>query len=120
MLDVNDPARLSTTGSNTVRIAQLNDDARRHLNCNVVATPGFRALPPHTRRALLEQLVTFDKFDGDNDPHGERDFGKLTADGVEAFWKIDYYDLALSAASPDPANPAITARVLTLMLVSEY
>ena len=120
MLDVNDPARLLTTGSNTVRIAQLNDDARRRLNCNVVATPGFRAQSPHTRRALLEQLVTFDTFDGDNDPHGEHDFGKLTAHDVEAFWKIDYYDLALSAASPDPANPAITARVLTLMLVSEY
>ena len=79
MLDVNDPARLHSTGNNTVRIAQLNDDARRHLNCNVVATPGFRAQSPHTRRALLEQLVTFDKFDGDNDPHGEHDFGKLTA-----------------------------------------
>jgi hypothetical protein len=31
------------------------------------------------------------------------------------FWKIDYYDLAGECGSSDPANPAVTRRVLTVM-----
>jgi hypothetical protein len=36
------------------------------------------------------------------------------------FWKFDYYDLDLQMASLDPANPDITARILTIMLEDEY
>jgi hypothetical protein len=34
--------------------------------------------------------------------------------------KIDYYDRMLRDASPNPADPAVTRRVLTLMLASDY
>ena len=37
-----------------------------------------------------------------------------------AFRKIDYYDRATEAGSPDPADPAVTTRVLTLMRADEY
>ena len=30
------------------------------------------------------------------------------------------YDRTLTVASPNPANPAVTTRVLTIMLVEEY
>lgn len=54
------------------------------------------------------------------DPHSEHDFGAFTLHGERLFFKIDYYDLGLTAHSPDPADPAVTQRVLTIMLASEY
>ena len=50
----------------------------------------------------------------------EHDFGKVTYDGIECFWKIDYYDTTLTHLSPDPSDPVVTERVLTIMLTSEY
>ena len=39
---------------------------------------------------------------------------------VYIVWKIDDYDTGLQAASPDPSDPSVTTRVLTIMLASEY
>lgn len=38
----------------------------------------------------------------------------------KVFWKIEAYDRDLRFGSEDPANPAVTRRVLTIMLASEY
>ena len=65
-------------------------------------------------------VSAFSDFSEDNDPHGERDFGAFEIGGQRLFWKIDYYDLDLALASPDAADPAVTRRILTLMLAEEY
>lgn len=74
--------------------------------------------------AFVQEAFTavrsFDKFDKDNDPWGEHDFGAFELDGEKLFWKIDAYDLSMSMGSPNPANEAVTRRVLTVMLAAEY
>jgi hypothetical protein len=121
--------------SRAERIARLNDLARRAMGiaCIVVATEGIRALPEADQSRLRELIETFDLFTPDNDPYGERDFGAIYqgVDGVwsvsrsvdvamTVFWKIDAYDRALGFGSEDPADPAMTRRVLTIMLAVEY
>jgi len=41
-------------------------------------------------------------------------------DGHRIFFKIDYLDQAVTCHSPDPADPSVTKRVITIMLVEEY
>jgi len=86
----------------------------------VMITAGVEAVPRDQRRMLLEKVRAFDAFTNDNDPHGEHEFGSINEGGVRCFWKIDYYDRATEMGSPDPADPAVTTRVLTVMLADEY
>ncbi len=79
-----------------------------------------RALGPTFLEAALAAVAGFERFDADNDPHGEHDFGALSVEGHRLLWKVDCYDSTLTAGSPDPADPAVTTRVLTLMLAKEY
>ena len=101
-------------------IAQLNDQHRALPGSGWVMTPGVQALGALTLVQAVAAVTGFSDFSEDNDPHGERDFGAFEIDDQRLFWKIDYYDLALAMASPDPADPALTRRVLTLMLAEEY
>lgn len=72
------------------------------------------------RANLLSSVRTFASFDENNDPYGEHDFGSIIQNGCRYFWKIDAYDKTLEFASPDPGNPSVTTRVLTIMLAEEY
>jgi Protein of unknown function (DUF3768) len=103
------------------RIRALNDAFRRSfVGGTVVVTAGFESLSSDRRRFILARIRTFDNFDEDNDPHGEHDFGLIEDGDVRCFWKIDYYDTDLELMSPDAADPSVTMRVLTVMLVDEY
>jgi hypothetical protein len=44
----------------------------------------------------------------------------LEVNGTMIFFKIDYYDQTLKSQSPEPTNPAVTERVMTIMLADEY
>jgi Protein of unknown function (DUF3768) len=68
----------------------------------------------------VEAVRTFATFGRTNDPHSEHDFGAVEINGEKFFWKIDYYDLAMSQHSVDPSDPEATIRVLTLMRADEY
>ena len=103
------------------KVRTLNDAFRRSLSGgSVMMTPGIAALGPEAVGRLVRTLITFDDFSHENDPHGEHDFGAFDADGERVFFKIDYYDKDLQAHSPDPTDPKVTQRVLTLMLSNEY
>lgn len=62
----------------------------------------------------------FADFSEENDPHGEHDFGSFRYNGELIYWKIDYYDKAMEFGSPDPADPAVTTRILTILLAEEW
>jgi len=102
-------------------IARLNDKLRKGgSGGQLVVTNGVYALAGYDSRELLQALADYDAFDSDNDPHGERDFGDIQVFGTDLLWKIDYYDLQLEYASPDPTDSEVTVRVLTVMLEHEY
>ena len=83
-------------------------------------TSGVQALGPVALAAILMKLTVFSDFNRDNDPYGERDLGLFDHGGERILWKIDAYDQAMQGGSPDPADPAVTTRVLTNMLAEEY
>ena len=102
-------------------IARLNDKLRKDgKGGSIVVTSGVSALPHYDSRELFKALAAYDRFDIYNDPHGERDFGDIEVFGTDLLWKIDYYDQRLEFGSPDPADPEVTVRVLTVMLESDY
>jgi hypothetical protein len=82
--------------------------------------PGIRALPHALQSRIANQVQTFTAFTPDNDPHGEHDFGAFTIEGRKVFWKIDCYAPDMVHGSENPADPAATRRVLTIMLAEEY
>ena len=101
-------------------IAELNDRARKQGSCRLVATAGVAALPIEQLHALMQLVKGYNAFEGGNDPHGERDFGTINFEGATYLWKIDYYaDTSYRAGAKNPADTR-TARVLTIMLASEY
>ncbi|MCJ2055664.1 DUF3768 domain-containing protein [Methylobacterium sp. J-048] len=119
--------RIHNAGSNpaaadpVARVRALNDAFRRSFaGGQVVETPGVVDLREADRIALLLAVRRFDRFDAENDPHGEHDFGAVKVGGERFFWKIDAYDRALLGHSPDPIDPAVTTRVLTIMRADEY
>jgi hypothetical protein len=113
----------TTTNAETKsdRIRALNDAFRRtFVGGAVMITAGVEALPLDQRRSLLAKVRAFDVFSEDNDPHAEHDFGAVDEAGGRFFWKLDFYDRNMEFGSPDPADPAVTTRVLTVMRADEY
>src|SRR3954447_13408983 len=81
---------------------------------------GIIDLGAKRQMAILSAIAAFDGFDPGDDPYGEHDFGPLTVEGERIFFKIDYLDRSLTGHSPDPTDPTVTARVLTIMLAEDY
>tara|TARA_B100001245_G_C22795657_1_gene383646 strand:- start:95 stop:496 length:402 start_codon:yes stop_codon:yes gene_type:complete len=128
---INQESERSTT------IAKQNDEFRKGMRCialgdllmvtkktdlkgEVFITQGISALNAYVRNMIFKMVQEFDQFNEDNDPYGEHDFGSIEFRGNSIFWKIDYYDLKREMGSPDPCDPSVTHRVLTIMLAEEY
>ena len=106
----------------THRIRALNDALRRREpdTGDLVITSGVAEKGRDFVARVLKAVREFDAFTEDNDPHCEGDFGNFTMGPDTVFWKVDYYDGTMRGASPDPADPNVTQRVLTVMLAEEY
>jgi hypothetical protein len=105
----------------TTRIRELNDALRTTLAGGiVVTTDSVKALPAMVQANALVLMAQFDAFGPENDPHGTHDFGNFVFCGRTFYFKIDCYDPDLAFGSEDPADPAKTTRVLTLMLAEDY
>ena len=105
----------------TQRIRALNDELRQNLAGGVaVMTPGVAALGQEAVDRIVKTIAVFDDFCHANDPYEEHDFGAFDADGHRIFFKIDYFDESLTYHSPDPADPSVTKRVITILLAEEY
>ena len=105
------------------KIALLNDKARKGLlpgSTKMLLTRMVAALPELELAHLRSAVASFDDFNEDDDPYGERDFGAIELGGKRYFWKIDYYDRSLRFGAEDPTDISDTMRVLTLMHASEY
>ena len=102
-------------------VRRLNDRLRMTgEGGRIFITRGIQALSPQTVVNILAAVASFDAFNRHNDPYGEHDCATLEAEGHTVLWKIDYYDATMSYGSENPADPMVTTRVLTVMLVSEY
>jgi hypothetical protein len=107
--------------TDTDRIRTLNDELRQNLlGGGAVMTPGIAALGADAINRLVKTIATFDDFCNANDPYDEHDFGMFDFDGVPVMFKIDYYDKNMQLHSPNPADPSVTERIITLMLAEEY
>ena len=105
----------------TEQIRNLNDELRQNfIGGRAVITPGVAALGQAAVDRIVKTIAVFDDFCQANDPYGEHDFGAFEAEGHTIFFKVDYFDSTLTHHSPDPADPAVTERVLTIMLAEEY
>ena len=102
-------------------IRAVNDKLRVELTGGrVMMTAGLLALGLEMQARVLAAVRAFDAFTEENDPWGEHDMGALDVAGHRIFFKLDYYDTKMTYLSDDPADPAKTVRVLTIMLAYEY
>ncbi|KQP00330.1 DUF3768 domain-containing protein [Methylobacterium sp. Leaf91] len=118
------PSSVEADPASTTRIERvrgLNDAFRRSFaGGHVMMSCGIATLPVGLRHEAEVAVKPFAAFSVADDPHGEHDFGAFDLAGQRCFWKIDTYDRAMVSHSPDPADPAVTVRVLTIMLAEEY
>ena len=98
------------------KIIELNDLLRTTFKGGrVQMTPDLYALEPALRGRALFFLSKYRKFD----PQSEHDWGTFIFGGYAFEWRIEYRDATGAGLSSNPADPAVTFRVLTLFVVAD-
>ncbi|MDR6267273.1 DUF3768 domain-containing protein [Roseobacter sp. N2S] len=119
-----------TFSATALAIAEQNDRFRTTWGADfsvpgqIVMTRGVADLSPAAKAIIMQRVQTFSVFNEDNDPYGDHTFGafefEIAGNTYSIFWKIDLYDRDYCMGSDDPANVAVTRRVLTVLHASEY
>ena len=108
----------------SISIAAQNDLFRQTFDPTmgrVTVTQTVYALPEKTKHFLFLQVQDYTDFKPDgNDDYCEHDFGIINLDGGTYYFKIDYYDKSYEKGSENPANPAVTNRLLMIMARQDY
>lgn len=103
------------------QIAALNDRLRVTGDGGRVFITGSLAnAPQEIKEAVITKIRLFTEFDDENNPHGEHDFVSVKVGTEVYFAKIDYYDKSMEGGSPDPADPSVTERVMSIFHSSDY
>ena len=103
------------------RIRALNDELRKTgAGGKTYLSRGILSKGADFIAKATAAVRSFDAFTNDNDPWQEHDCATLDVDGEPVMFKVDYYDENMEYGSPDPADPRLTRRVLTIMLASDY
>jgi Protein of unknown function (DUF3768) len=74
----------------------------------MILTPAFAVVALHA-------MSRYSKFD----PESEHDWGVFIFAGYAFVWQIEYRGRDGVGSSPDPADPEITCRVLTLYIIED-
>ncbi len=110
-----------TENANAAKIRAENDQFRKTgRGGRLTITQGIQAMGEKAVQEIIAKIAAYNNFDEGSDPWQEHDFGKIIHDGQKVLWKLDYYDLAMKFASPDPSDPKVTTRILTIMTAEEY
>ncbi|CAK0747827.1 DUF3768 domain-containing protein [Azospirillaceae bacterium] len=105
----------------TAKIRELNDQLRKTgIGGRIMITAGIKSMGEKAIAEIVAKVRAFNQFTPDNDPYGEHDFGKIMHGHEAIFFKFAYYDRNMEYASPDPSDPKVTVRVMTIMQAMEY
>jgi len=109
------------TKENAKQIAELNVQFRQTFKGGkIVCSESVKALPTTERIKLFSAIKAFSKFNEENDPYQERNFGSVTLNGERYFFMIDYFTLDLKSYSKNAADPSITKRIMTIVADKEF
>ena len=118
---------MTVTVSSDETIARLNDRCRMGLDrtARVVITrnclSSFADLDRPAEVIIAQaRIMRAFRSCAFSDDSPERDMAWITLDDVRLMIKIDYFDESLEWGSPDPADAAVTRRVMTIMLPEDY
>jgi Protein of unknown function (DUF3768) len=116
------PTRLLQSGAIVVssnrraKIIELNDQLRTTFKGGrVQMTPGVYDLDAQLHGRAVYVMSKYSKFDDSS----EHDWGVFIFAGYSFEWRIEYRGKDGTGVSPDPADPEMTFRVLTLYVLQD-
>ncbi len=112
-------ASVLSRSTQQAKVAQLNDRFRRRQegHGDIVVTPGIRDQGSAFVAKALASVQAYDDFPAEHPCH---DFGIVSVDAIRIGFKIDAYDRDVIFGSPNPADPMVTHRVMTVFTPLEW
>ena len=106
----------------TKAIRALNDELRQNFTTGTaLMTAGVAALGAETVARIVKTIAVYDDFCHANDPYEEHDFGVIRSRWSHSYFSRSIITISRAAMhSPDPSDPSVTERVITIMLAEEY